>query len=52
MPKKPNGKPAEELQETQPAKGDPVMIPQVTELQDRIGATLRTLSARLARKLR
>jgi hypothetical protein len=27
MPKKPNGKPDEELQETQPAKGDPVMIP-------------------------
>ena len=27
MPKEPNGKPKEELQETQPAKGDPVMIP-------------------------
>jgi hypothetical protein len=26
MPKKPNGKPDEQLQETQPGKGDPVTI--------------------------
>jgi hypothetical protein len=27
MPKEPNGKPDEDLQETQPAEGDPVLIP-------------------------
>lgn len=45
MPKEPNGQPDEELQETRPKKGEPVVIP-VPKRDDVLGALRKAAKPR------